>query len=211
MGFPGSSVVKNTPANAGDTGDAGSILGLGRSPGGGNGNPLQYSCLENPIDSGTWQATVRRVAESQTLLSTWAHMHMHVCMSNLICQFIPVSAAPHVNTSILYISVSFLILELRFWFLHSLAFAFYLHHGCFIFQILITISSATQVILSSWQNHLWCLKVTEVSWRPPLSLLWMEQTSLKNFSTLSPPHRNLARLSTSAILGSPLQASAKWI
>ena len=63
-------MVKNTPANAGDTGDAGSILGLGRSPGGGNGNPLQYSCLENPIDSGTWQATVRRVAESQTLLST---------------------------------------------------------------------------------------------------------------------------------------------
>ena len=70
MGFPGSSVVKNTPANAGDTGDAGSILGLGRSPGGANGNPLQYSCLENPIDSRTWQAIVRRVAESQTLLST---------------------------------------------------------------------------------------------------------------------------------------------
>ena len=56
MGFPGSSVVKNTPANAGDTGDAGSILGLGRSPGGANGNPLQYSCLKNPIDSRTWQA-----------------------------------------------------------------------------------------------------------------------------------------------------------
>ena len=48
MGFPGSSVVKNPPASAGDTGDTGSIPGSGRSPGGGNGNPLQYSCLENP-------------------------------------------------------------------------------------------------------------------------------------------------------------------
>ena len=54
-GFPGSSVVKNPPANAGDTG---SIPVLGRSPGGGQGNPLQYSCLENLMDRGTWQATV---------------------------------------------------------------------------------------------------------------------------------------------------------
>ena len=48
MGFPGGSVVKILPANAGDAGDMDSILGLGRFPGGGNGNPLQYSCLENP-------------------------------------------------------------------------------------------------------------------------------------------------------------------
>ena len=54
-GFPGSSVVKNLPANAGD---AGPIPGLGRSPGGENGNPLQYSCLENPMDKGVWWATV---------------------------------------------------------------------------------------------------------------------------------------------------------
>ena len=53
LGFPGGSVVKNLPANAGDTGDVGSILGSGRSPGG-NGNPLHYSCLENPIDRGAW-------------------------------------------------------------------------------------------------------------------------------------------------------------
>ena len=52
MGFPGGSVVKNPPANAGDTRDAGSISGSGRSPGGGHGNPLQYSCLENPMDRG---------------------------------------------------------------------------------------------------------------------------------------------------------------
>ena len=49
-GFQGGSVVKNSPSNAGEAGNVGSILGLGRSPGGGNGNPLQYSCLENPMD-----------------------------------------------------------------------------------------------------------------------------------------------------------------
>ena len=48
MGFPGGAEVKNPPASAGDTGDVGSIPGLGRSPGEGNGNPLQYSCLEKP-------------------------------------------------------------------------------------------------------------------------------------------------------------------
>ena len=59
-------VVKNLPANAGDIRDTGSIPGLGRSPGAGNGNPLQYSCLENPTVRGTWQAPVRGVAKSQT-------------------------------------------------------------------------------------------------------------------------------------------------
>ena len=63
MGFPGDSAVKNLPVNAGDEG---SIPGLGRSPGGGNVNPLQYSCLENPMDRGAWRATVHRVAESDT-------------------------------------------------------------------------------------------------------------------------------------------------
>ena len=51
-------VVKSLHANAGDTGDTGSIPGSGRSPGGGHGNPLQYSCLENPMDRGAWGATV---------------------------------------------------------------------------------------------------------------------------------------------------------
>ena len=59
-------VVKNPPANAADTRDAGSIPGSGRSSGEGNGNPLQYSCLENSMDRGAWQATVYRVAKSQT-------------------------------------------------------------------------------------------------------------------------------------------------
>ena len=54
-------VVKNLPADAGDTRDVGSIPGSGRSPGGGNGNPLQYSCLGNPMDRGAWWATVQGV------------------------------------------------------------------------------------------------------------------------------------------------------
>ena len=57
-------VVKNLPVNAEDTRDVGSILGLGRSPGLGNGTPLQYSCLQNPMDRGVWRAMVRRVAKS---------------------------------------------------------------------------------------------------------------------------------------------------
>ena len=71
-GFPGGTVIKNPPANAGDTSHEGSIPGLGRSPGGGNGNPFQYSCLENSMDRRTWQATVHGVAKSQTQLSSLA-------------------------------------------------------------------------------------------------------------------------------------------
>ena len=59
-------VVKNPPANAGDTRDVGSIPGSKRSPGAGHGNPLQYSCLENPMDRGAGQGTVHRVAQSWT-------------------------------------------------------------------------------------------------------------------------------------------------
>ena len=58
-------MVKNLPANAGDVRDTGSIPGLGRSSGEGNGNPLQYSCMENPMDRGAWQADVHSVAKSQ--------------------------------------------------------------------------------------------------------------------------------------------------
>ena len=62
-------MVKNLPANAGASGDLGSIPGSGRSPGGGNGNSLQYSCLENPMDRGAWKATVHEITKSQTQLS----------------------------------------------------------------------------------------------------------------------------------------------
>ena len=69
MVFPGGAVVKNLPFNAGDTG---SIPGSGRAPGEGNGNPLQYSCLENFMDRGAWWATVQGVAKS------WTQLGMHV-------------------------------------------------------------------------------------------------------------------------------------
>ena len=61
-------VVKNLPAYGGDVRAVGSIPGLGRSPGGGHGNSLQYSCLENPMDRGAWWATVDRVIQSRTQL-----------------------------------------------------------------------------------------------------------------------------------------------
>ena len=77
-------VVKNPPAKAGDTTDPGLIPGSGRSPGGGHGNPLQYPCLENPMDRGAWQATVHGVAKSQTRLkrlSTHAPLRLHIFTS----------------------------------------------------------------------------------------------------------------------------------
>ena len=66
LGFPGGSVVKNLPASAGDTEDPDLIIGSGRSSGGRNGNPLQYSCLGNPMDRRAWRATVHGFAESDT-------------------------------------------------------------------------------------------------------------------------------------------------
>ena len=73
-GFPGGTMVKNPPANAGDQGV---IPGSGRrAPGGGHGNPLQYSCLENPKDRGAWQAIVHRVAKSRTRLK---QISTHTC------------------------------------------------------------------------------------------------------------------------------------
>ena len=68
-GFPGGSVVKNPPANEEDTEDMGSIPGLRKSPGGGNDNPRQYSCLKNPSDRRAWQATVHGIAKTWTQLS----------------------------------------------------------------------------------------------------------------------------------------------
>ena len=82
-GFPGGSAVKNPPANAGDMG---LIPGLGRFPGEGTGNPLQYSCLENPMDRGAWWAAINGVAKSQTQLNmhTCRHpqiyKHTHICI-----------------------------------------------------------------------------------------------------------------------------------
>ena len=71
--FLGGAVVKNPPANAGDTRDMDLIPGSGRSPGGRNGNPIQYTCLENPMDRGGWWGAVHGVAES----GTTEHDHTH--------------------------------------------------------------------------------------------------------------------------------------
>ena len=71
-GFPGGTVVKTLPANVGGERDTGSIPRLGRSLGEGNGNPLQYYCLENTMDRGVWRATVHGVAKNQTQISTHA-------------------------------------------------------------------------------------------------------------------------------------------
>ena len=68
--------VKNLPANTGDIRDMGLIAGMGRSPGGGHGNPLQYSCLENPVNREAWHVTAHRVTKSQTRLKQFTkHAH----------------------------------------------------------------------------------------------------------------------------------------
>ena len=74
-GLPDSSVGKESACHAGDTEDAGSIPGSGRSPGMGNNNPFQHFCLGNPMDRGTWQTTLHRGAKSWTRLSTQASIH----------------------------------------------------------------------------------------------------------------------------------------
>ena len=87
LGFPSGSVVKSLPVGARDAVDVGSILGSGTSPGGGNGTPLQYSCLENLVDRGACWATVHHVAKSDTT--------EHTCTASIIDVFllkIPVSS-----------------------------------------------------------------------------------------------------------------------
>ena len=78
MGFPGGSMVKNSPANAGDTGDPGSIPESERSHGEGNGNPLQYSCLEHFMDRGAWRAVVHIVSKS------WTGLNIHTYLEDKI-------------------------------------------------------------------------------------------------------------------------------
>ena len=74
-------MIKNPPTNKGDVRDVGSMPGSGRSPGGGHGNPLQYSLLENSVDRGAWQGTVYRVAESDRTEAT-QHRHTQVLIEN---------------------------------------------------------------------------------------------------------------------------------
>ena len=77
-GFPGGSVVKTLPANAGDPGGKSLIPGSGRSPRVGNGNPLQYSCLENPGDREAWQALVRGVTKLDMTMHTYSYLGVNL-------------------------------------------------------------------------------------------------------------------------------------
>ena len=96
MGSQVALVVKNPPANARDTRDMGSVSGSGRTSGGGHGDPLQYSCLENPMDRGAWRATVHRVARvrhdgsdlAQHTCNKWIELSPHILLSYCSPSFI---------------------------------------------------------------------------------------------------------------------------
>ena len=108
-GFLSGTVIKNPSTDAGDTEGVGSIPGWRRSPGGGNGNPLQYSCLENPMDRGAWRATVHGVTkESDTTeqLSTHTltdiYMALPFCAKSLrsiLLDFLTFKEAPNLDFS----------------------------------------------------------------------------------------------------------------
>ena len=87
-------MVKNSPAKVGDLKDVGSIPGSGRYPGGGHGNPLQYSCLENPMDREAWHATVHRVTKSQTRLK-WLSTHVQPIILQFSCSVMSDSLQSH--------------------------------------------------------------------------------------------------------------------
>ena len=96
-------VIKNLSANAGDRRDMGSTPGSGRSPGGRLGDPLQYSCLENPIDRGAWLATVHRIAKSRTQLK---QLSTHAQMSKLFvkCQIVNILISVGVRSLLLLLN-----------------------------------------------------------------------------------------------------------
>ena len=88
LGSPGGAVGKTLPASAGDAGEASSIPGSGRSLGEGNDNPLQYSCLENPMDRGAWQVAVNQCTKNQTCLRMHAMgMKLYIIMVSIFCLF----------------------------------------------------------------------------------------------------------------------------
>ena len=77
MGFPGGTVVKNPPANAGNEREMGSISGSGRSSGGGNSNPLLHSCFGHPMEKGPWRATVYEVTNTYDVVNELAHVTIY--------------------------------------------------------------------------------------------------------------------------------------
>ena len=106
MGLPGGASDEEAAARAGDARDLRSAPDSGRCPGGGNGDPLQYSCLENPMDRGAWRATVHRVPKSRTQLSDLACAHTYAC----VCMCVN----PHMAVCI-YVSVYMHVKKEQFW------------------------------------------------------------------------------------------------
>ena len=92
MGFPHGSVGQESTHSAGDAGEMGLIPGMGRSPGGRHGNPLQYSCLENPMDRGDWWAIVYRVKESD--MTEWLTLHFFTVPFSSVAQSCPILCDP---------------------------------------------------------------------------------------------------------------------
>ena len=110
VGFPGGPVVKNLPASSGDAGDLGSIPGWGRSLGGENGNRLQDSCLEKPMDRGAWRATVHGVTRVGQDL---AAEHTHMTMLPFASQELPGTQSPASLTPCSLCDAAHLLLEFR--------------------------------------------------------------------------------------------------
>ena len=138
--FPGSSDGKESPFNAGDLG---STPGLGRSPGEGNGNPLQYSCLENPMDRGAWRATVHRITEwhNWVTLTSFSYLYRSflvwcnpVCLFCFWCQIQKFIAKADLEELILFFCRSFMV-SVSLIFLKSQPFASFILSISFLFSI----------------------------------------------------------------------------
>ena len=130
MGFPGGSAVKTLPANAEDMRDSGLIPGLGRSPGEGNGNPLQYSCLENRTDGGAQWATVHSITESETAKHTCTHVKIMKWAHSLL------TIHSHTKSSQCYWPYSLLCM------LHTLSYLYMTGGLCLLIHVILPSSQA---------------------------------------------------------------------
>ena len=169
-------LVKNPPANAGDLRDLGSVPGLGRSPGRGHDNPVQYSYLENLMDRGAWWATIHRVTKSQIWLR-WLSMHTHFCLTFVVF--------PIWKDSILSLLFP-LIPCLISWTSYTLTYLLHIPYPFFTF-----IPDPSDLFLSSFHTKL--IHLQSLFGSPPFlqSLLWFSQT---NFSLLNPCCANSWRI-----------------